>query len=111
VFYSMDSQALAQQLGAAPSACADYWISIAPYTAGTNSGKPKFSPAAPVIHAQGLQFHALAEIRLKSWCATAATSGWYATRPMFDDWMLGEGFAPGPGARGRTEVGGAADNP
>jgi hypothetical protein len=110
VFYSLDSQALAQQLGAAPSACADYWISVAPYTAGTNTGKPKFLPAGPVIHAQGPQFHALAEIHLKAWCATAATSGWYATGQMLHDWMLVEGFDPARDAWAVNEVGVPSDD-
>jgi hypothetical protein len=106
VFYTTDSQALAQQLGAAPSASADYWISVAPYTAGVNVGKPKFAPAGPVVHAQGSRFHALAEIRLAPWCSKLDTPGdAYATGEMLHDWMLVEGFDPSRDAWAVNEAG------
>lgn len=105
VFYSLDSQALAQQLGTVPSACADYWISVGPYTGLTNTGKPKFLPAGPVIHAQGSQFHALAEIKLGTWCTYAATHGWYETGQMLHDWMLTEGFDTARDAWALNETG------
>jgi len=95
VFYTTDSQALAQQLGATPAASADYWISVAPYTAGVNLGKPKFLPAGAVVHAQGPRFHALAEIRLAPWCSRLDTpADAYATGQRLHDWMLVEGFDP-----------------
>lgn len=106
VFYTTDSQALAQQLGATPAASADYWISVAPYTAGVNLGKPKFLPAGAVVHAQGPRFHALAEIRLAPWCSRLDTaSDAYATGQLLHDWMLVEGFDPARDAWAINEAG------
>ena len=106
VFYTTDSQALAQQLGATPATSADYWISVAPYTAGVNLGKPKFLPAGAVVHAQGPRFHALAEIRLAPWCSRLDTAvDAYTTGQMLHDWMLVEGFDPTRDAWAINEAG------
>lgn len=105
LFYTTDSQSLALALGAAPAPSTDYWISVQPYTAGANIGRPKYLPAGPVIHSQGPQFHILAEIRLRAWCASAAVNGWYATGKMLHAAMLAEGFDPTRDAWAINEVG------
>lgn len=106
-FYTTDAQDLSRGLAANAASCADYWISIAPYTdpSSPNLGKPKGAPALPVVHAQGAQFHGLAEIRMKNWCTYAATSGWYATGQMLHDWMLREGYDPARDTWAVNEVG------
>ena len=104
-FYTTDTQDLSRQLAANVASCADYWISVPPYTAGVNVGKPKGAPALPVVHQQGLQFHGLAEIRMPAWCSYAATNTWYATGQMLHDWMLVEGYDPSRDTWAVNEVG------
>jgi hypothetical protein len=110
-FYTNDSQDLSRQLAANAASCTDYWVSITPYTAGPNLGKPKGSPALPVVHQQGPQFHGLAEIRMKAWCLYAETHTWYATGQMLHDWMLVEGYDPTRDTWAVNEVGWPSDDP
>jgi len=113
--YTNDAQALAGQLAANVASCADYWISVTPYTATTspNYGKPKGPPALPVIHQQGPQFHGLAEIRLPAWCSSPSVTanGWYATGQMLHDWMLVEGYDPSRDTWAINEVGWPTPDP
>jgi hypothetical protein len=113
VFYTTDTQNLARALGANPSDCADYYISISPITAAPAAGEPRGGAALTVVHAQGSSFHALAELQPKQWAAyAAANGGWYATGVKLHDDMLAAGYDP---ARGDTwavnEVGAPSDSP
>jgi len=83
VFYSTDTVALAARLHAAQSACADYYLSVTPTTDGT--GSPR-GGVAPVVRANGPQFHAMTEVRLVPWanwvqqpgnCVPQTESCWY----------------------------------
>src|SRR5205814_443529 len=62
-FYSTDSNRLAQRLHANQSACAEFYISTTP--AG-DLISPR-SNIAPLIRANGPQFHALPEFRPDEW--------------------------------------------
>jgi hypothetical protein len=80
---------LAQRLHAAPSACADYYISVTPAT--TQGGIPR-SGAAPGIRLNGA--HAMPELRLPDMAAFAQQNGndWYATGVQMRDLMVSAGF-------------------
>lgn len=91
VFYTTDTQNLAKALGLNHSDCADYYISISP-VGGT--GEPRGGAALTTVHAQGTQFHALAELRPKQWTTYAAANGWYATGVKLHDDMLLAGYDP-----------------
>jgi hypothetical protein len=80
VFYTTDTQDLSRQLAAARSACADYWVSISPFVSGPNLGKPRGAPALTTVHAQGVRFHGLAELRQKPWSDFAVTQATAGTR-------------------------------
>ena len=109
-FYTNDSQDLARQLALAGDACADYSISIAPFTApGPTFGLPKGDPALAVVHAQGANFHALAEVRMKNWCTYAAANGWLATGRLLHQAMLSAGYVPGRDTWAVNEVGWPSD--
>lgn len=110
-FYTNDSQDLSRQLAANVASCADYWVSVTPYTSGANLGKPKGSPALPVVHQLGAQFHGLAEIRMAAWCSYAAAHTWYATGQMLHDWMLVEGYDPSRDTWAVNEVGWPSSDP
>jgi HYR domain-containing protein len=71
VFYTTDSQRLAQRLAANPSPCADYYVSVTP--GGADSLAPRAIAAA--IRANGPQFHALAEVRTAAWASWVAANG------------------------------------
>jgi hypothetical protein len=62
LFYSTDTMVLASRLHAAQSSCADYYLSTTPDA----NGFPR-SGVASAVHANGLQFHAMPEIRLRVW--------------------------------------------
>lgn len=89
VFYSNNSVLLAQRLHAAPSACADYFISVTPAT----GGGPR-AGVAPTIRSSGPQFHAMPELRLPDWAAYVAQNGndWYAAGVHVRDLMVSAGF-------------------
>ena len=89
VFYSNNSVLLAQRLHAAPSACADYFISVTP-AAG---GGPR-AGVAPTIRSNGAQFHAMPELRLPDWATYVAQNGndWYAAGVHVRDLMVTAGF-------------------
>src|SRR3954452_20205798 len=110
-FFTSDSQDLSRGLAAHAAACTDYWVSIAPYTAqGPNFGKPKGAPALPVVHAQGSQFHALAEVRFKAWCGSVAAGQWEATGQMLHHWMVAnEGYDPNRDTWADNEIGTPSD--
>src|SRR4051794_36614491 len=63
VFYSTDSVNLAARLHAAPSRCARYYISLLP---ASDNRTPRNGVAA-MIRANGPQFHAMQEVRLRAW--------------------------------------------
>jgi len=75
VFYSTDSVNLAARLHAAPSNCADYYISLIP---GSDNRTPRNGVAA-TIRANGPQFHAMQEVRLRPWGIWVQQTGntWY----------------------------------
>src|SRR6478735_950056 len=89
VFYSNNSVLLAQRLHGAPSACADYFISVTPAT----GGGPRAGVASS-IRSNGPQFHAMPELRLSDWAAYAALNGddWYAAGVHVRDLMVTAGF-------------------
>jgi hypothetical protein len=89
VFYSNNSVLLAQRLHAAPSACADYFISVTPAT----GGGPR-AGVAPTIRSNGAQFHAMPELRLPDWATYVAQNGndWYAAGVHVRDLMVTAGF-------------------
>jgi hypothetical protein len=89
VFYSNNSVTLAQRLHAAPSACADYFISVTPAT----GGGPR-AGVAPTIRSNGPQFHAMPELRLPDWATYVAQNGndWYAAGVHVRDLMVTAGF-------------------
>jgi hypothetical protein len=89
VFYSNNSVTLAQRLHAAPSACADYYISVTPATGGGPRGG-----VAATIRSNGPQFHAMPELRLPDWAAYVAQNGndWYAAGVHVRDLMVTAGF-------------------
>lgn len=99
VFYSTDTVALAARLHAAQSACADYYLSVTPKTDG--SGSPR-AGVAPVVRANGPQFHAMTEVRLIPWgnwvnkpgnCDVSQTeSCWYQAGVEVRREMVGAGF-------------------
>src|SRR4051794_12874780 len=64
VFYTTDSQRLAQRLAANASPCADYYVSVTPMSDGLT---PR--AIASLIRANGPHIHAAAEIRLDPWRA------------------------------------------
>lgn len=97
VFYTTDTQVLARTLAANPSDCADYYISISPVTAAPNVGEPRGGAALATVHAQGPQFHALAELRPAQWATYAAVNGWHATGVKLHDDMLAAGYDPAAG--------------
>ncbi len=97
VFYTTDTQALAKALAANVSDCADYYVSISPTTAAPNPGEPRGGAALATVHAQGSEFHALAELRLSQWTTYAAANGWYATGVKLHDDMLAAGYDPAAG--------------
>jgi hypothetical protein len=107
VFYTTDTQDLSRQLGAVQSACADYWVSISPIVSGADIGKPRGGPALTVVHVQGAQFHALAELRQKPWYDYAVTQGhgWYAAGQLLHDAMIAAGYDPGRDTWAVNEVG------
>jgi hypothetical protein len=74
VFYTTDTARLAQELAKAPSACADYYLSITP----TGTGGPRGGAPITAIRAAGPQFHAMTEIRLPLWTPYATANGWFA---------------------------------
>lgn len=113
VFYTTDSTDLAKGLGASPSTCADYWISISPITAvGPDTGKARGGTPLTTIHAQGPQFHALAELRPKQWYDFAVTQGhgWLAAGKALRDSMLGAGYDPARDTWAVNEVGTPSDS-
>jgi len=71
VFYTTDSQRLAQRLHANASPCADYFVSVTP--GGTDSLTPRAIAAA--IRSNGPQFHAMAEVRTVAWASWVAANG------------------------------------
>jgi hypothetical protein len=75
VFYSTDTVALAARLHAAPSSCADYYLSLTPAA----DGRTPRNGVAPVIRANGPQFHPMMEVRLKPWATWVQQTGssWY----------------------------------
>jgi hypothetical protein len=73
VFYTTDTTRLATELGKAPAACTDYYLSITP-----TAGAPRGGLPITTIRSLGPQFHAMAEIRLNAWTAYAGANGWYA---------------------------------
>src|SRR6476646_4440745 len=75
VFYSTDSVLLAGRLHAAPSSCADYYISLLP---ASDNRTPRNGVAA-TIRANGSQFHAMQEVRLRPWGLWVQQTGnsWY----------------------------------
>jgi hypothetical protein len=78
VFYtSNDWLRLAQGLGANPSGCAQYYISIPPPTANKTEMR---SNAASQVDALGPNFHALAEVNYTAWAnwVTSTGNSWYA---------------------------------
>jgi hypothetical protein len=89
VFYSNNSVVLAQRLHAAPSACADYFISVTP-AAG---GGPR-AGVAPTIRSNGPQFHAMPELKLPDWATYVAQNGndWYAAGVHVRELMVSAGF-------------------
>src|SRR5262245_57071400 len=93
VFYSTDSNRLAQRLHANQSACADFYISTRP--AG-DLVSPR-SNIAPLIRANGAQFHAMPEFRpdaWASWLADPANAGktWFDAGVEFRRRMVTAGF-------------------
>ena len=91
VFYSTDSNRLAQRLRAAQSACADYYISTTP--AG-DLLSPR-SNIAPLIRANGPAFHAMPEFRLDEWATwIVANPGkpWFDAGVEFRRRMVTAGF-------------------
>jgi hypothetical protein len=80
---------LAQRLHAAPSACADYFISVTPAT----GGGPRAGVAA-TIRSNGPQFHAMPELRLSDWATYVAQNGndWQAAGLHVRDLMVAAGF-------------------
>jgi hypothetical protein len=91
VFYSTDSNRLAQRLHAAQSACAGYFISTTP--AG-DLLSPR-SNIAPPIRANGPEFHAMPEFRLDEWAKwVAANPGktWFDAGVEFRRRMVTAGF-------------------
>jgi hypothetical protein len=70
----VESARLATELAKAPSACADYYISIPPLAGGIPRGGAQLT----TIHSLGSHFHAMAEIRLVPWATYAGLNGWYA---------------------------------
>ncbi len=91
VFYSTDSNLLAQRLHAAQSACADYYISTTP--AG-DLLSPR-SSIAPLIRANGSEFHAMPELRLDEWAKWIAANPdktWFDAGVEFRRRMVTAGF-------------------
>jgi hypothetical protein len=93
VFYSTDSNRLAQRLHANQSACADFYISTTP--AG-DLISPR-SNIAPLIRANGPQFHAMPEFRPDEWAkwlADPANAGktWFDAGVEFRRRMVTAGF-------------------
>jgi HYR domain-containing protein len=90
VFYSTDTVALASRLHAFPSSCADYYLSVTP---ATDLLSPR-AGVAPVVHANGPQFHAMPEIRLKPWAAWVQQTGnsWYEAGLEVRRRMVAAGF-------------------
>jgi HYR domain len=74
VFYSTDTMLLAGRLHAAQSSCADYYLSVTPAADGSPRGG-----VAPVVRANGPQFHAMPEVRLRVWTTWVQQTGnsWY----------------------------------
>jgi hypothetical protein len=70
VFYSTDTILLAGRLHAAQSSCADYYLSVTPDANGFPRGG-----VAPVVRANGPQFHAMPEIRLTVWAGWVQQPG------------------------------------
>lgn len=93
VFYSTDSNRLAQRLHANQSVCADFYISTTP--AG-DLVSPR-SNIAPLIRANGPQFHAMPEFRPDEWAkwlAAPANAGktWFDAGVEFRRRMVTAGF-------------------
>ena len=106
IFYTTDTTDLAKGLGAAASSCADYYVSISPITAvGPDTGKARGGAPLTTIHAQGPQFHALAEVRLPQWSAYAQAHGWEAAGQAFHDSMIAAGYDPARDTWAVNEVG------
>jgi hypothetical protein len=79
VFYAAtDWLRLAQKLRANPSACANYYVSIPPFSADKSTLRPN---EAGQIRALGPQFHAMAEINVTGWASWVAAD---STRTWFD---------------------------
>src|SRR4051794_33232744 len=97
VFYTTDTQNLAKALRGNRSDCVDYYISISPILSGPATGEPRGDPALGVVHAQGSNFHALAELRPQQWKAYAATNSWYAAGVKLHDDMIDTGYNPAAG--------------
>src|SRR5579864_9001388 len=73
VFYeSSDWLRIAQGLGANPSACADYFITVPALAADKTQ---MVNNRAPQVRAQGSNFHAAAEINYGAWANWVASTG------------------------------------
>ena len=97
VFYtSGDWWRLAQALGANPSPCAQYYVSIPPLAASKTTIR---SNAAWQIRAIGPNFHALAEVNYSAWASwvTATGNSWYQAGQEARRRMAAAGYDVGAG--------------
>jgi hypothetical protein len=90
VFYSTDSVNLAARLHTFQSSCADYSISLIP----ASDGRTPRNGVAATIRANGPQFHAMEEVRLRPWGTFVQQTGisWYQAGVMLRTLMAGAGF-------------------
>jgi hypothetical protein len=92
VFYAAtDFLRLATKLGAAPSPCAQYYVSVPPLVADKTQMRPN---AAWRIRALGPNFHALAEVHLATWTRWVASTGssWHTAGVTARQRMAAAGF-------------------
>ncbi len=92
VFYAAtDFLRLATKLAAAPSPCAEYYISVPPLVSDKTLPRPN---AAPRIRALGPNFHAMAEIHFATWTRWVASTGssWHNAGVTARQRMAGVGF-------------------